>query len=73
MKVSWLSTAVLGATAANALDVISTKGNKFFDEKGNQFFMKGVWERSMGAERFETNCEIGIAYQLTPGVYTFGP
>ncbi|KAM7222011.1 1,3-beta-glucanosyltransferase [Rhypophila decipiens] len=42
MKLSWLSVALLGAGAANALDVISVKGNKFFDSKGKQFFMKGV-------------------------------
>ncbi|KAK3315124.1 Glucanosyltransferase-domain-containing protein [Apodospora peruviana] len=42
MKLSLLSSAVLGVAAVNALEVIEAKGNKFFDAKGNQFFMKGI-------------------------------
>lgn len=61
MKLSWLSVALLGAGAANAVDVITTKGNKFFDSKGNQFFMKGmrsaVGEVNMLVEFSANSCE----------------
>jgi len=42
MKLSWLSTALLGAATANALDTITAVGNKFFTKSGTQFFAKGV-------------------------------
>ena len=42
MKFSALCTALLGAGVANALSPVTISGNKFFDNNGNQFFLKGM-------------------------------
>ncbi|KAK3320918.1 Glucanosyltransferase-domain-containing protein [Cercophora scortea] len=42
MKFSLLSSAVIGAAAASALQTIEAVGNKFFNKDGSQFFVKGV-------------------------------
>ena len=42
MKLSPAVVALMVAGAAHALSTIKAVGNKFFDDKGNQFFMKGI-------------------------------
>ncbi|KAH8888343.1 hypothetical protein GQ53DRAFT_263570 [Thozetella sp. PMI_491] len=42
MRLSLCAAALLSAGVANALSTIKAVGNKFFDEDGNRFFMKGI-------------------------------
>lgn len=47
----------------SAIPTISTRGNKFFDSNGKQFFIKGT--RAITPPLITAN-RLGIAYQLVP-------
>ncbi|KAF2682969.1 glycoside hydrolase family 72 protein [Lentithecium fluviatile CBS 122367] len=69
MRTSFLSTALAGLTAVNAISTISVKGSKFFAD-GDQFFVKGIAYQLVPDDPLIDNTQCGLDAALMKEIGT---